>query len=33
MLVLLIDEEIPDEFFELNESDIRRLWSDLQKRA
>jgi len=27
------DEEIPDEFFEVKESDIRKMWQDLQRQT
>jgi len=28
-----VDQEIPDEFFEVTEADIRKMWQDLQKQT
>jgi len=28
-----LDEELTDEFFELTETDVRRMWQDLQKQT
>ena len=28
-----LDEEVPDEFFEVTERDVRLMWEDQQKKA
>ena len=31
-MFLLVDDELPDSFFEHTESDIRKMWADLQTK-